>query len=518
MIAKFNDVRVIVLTMSATCALAAAASSSLPSTLGRAHITVADHTTGEPVPCRIHLTDAQGNPTLIKRLPAWDDHFCIDGDEEIALSPGAYTFVIERGPEYHRARGTFDVSKAETAAVNVTLNRIADLASEGWWSGDMHVHRVIEDMELLMKAEDLHVAPILTWWNNINAWLGKPMPVERVRCFDGQYFCDILGGEDERQGGALMYFNLDIPFDITWAQPEYPCPVYFQEQAKWQERAWIDIEKPFWWDVPVVLAHGYGDSIGLANNHCWRSTMLDNEAWGKPRDPDKFPSPHGNGLWTQFIYYQILNTGIRIPPSAGSASGVLRNPVGYNRVYVYTGQTTLNYPDWWEGLRQGRCFVTNGPLVRCEVSGHKPGHVFKAPGRQEVNLSINMELQSDDPIDRVAIIKNGAVVKEWSGRDIAAGDISLGSVNFKASGWFLVRVIADVKSTFRFASTAPYYVELGDEPRLISRASVGFFQRWVAERISRIKIDDPKEYKAVMRYHKQAQRFWEDKLERANAE
>jgi hypothetical protein len=135
-----------------------------------------------------------------------------------------------------------------------------------------------------------------------------------------------------------------------------------------------------------------------------------------------------------------------------------------------------------------------------------------------VNLPVNMELKSDDPIDRVAIIKNGAVVKEWSGRDIAAGDISLGSVNFKASGWFLVRVIADVKSTFRFASTAPYYVELGDKPRLISRASVDFFQSWVAERISRIKIDEPKEYKAVMRYHKQAQRFWQDKLERANAE
>ena len=53
---------------------------------------------------------------------------------------------------------------------------------------------------------------------------------------------------------------------------------------------------------------------------------------------------------------------------------------------------------------------------------------------------------------------------------------------------------------------------------MISTASVRFFLDWVAERISRIEIDDPKEYEAVMRYHRQAQGFWQEKLERANAE
>jgi len=34
-------------------------------------------------------------------------------------------------------------------------------------------------------------------------------------------------------------------------------------------------------------------------------------------------------------------------------------------------------------------------------------------------------------------------------------------VKFNESGWFLVRVITDNPKTFRFASTAPYYVEIG---------------------------------------------------------
>ena len=43
---------------------------------------------------------------------------------------------------------------------------------------------------------------------------------------------------------------------------------------------WIDAEKPFWWDMPIWLASGKIDSIGLANNHMQRDGMLTNEAWG----------------------------------------------------------------------------------------------------------------------------------------------------------------------------------------------------------------------------------------------
>jgi hypothetical protein len=65
-----------------------------------------------------------------------------------------------------------------------------------------------------------------------------------------------------------------------------------------------------------------------------RSGVMTNEAWGRPRERRRLPDPQGNGHWTQEIYYHILNCGLRLLPSAGSASGVLPNPVGYDRVYV----------------------------------------------------------------------------------------------------------------------------------------------------------------------------------------
>src|SRR5688572_32782092 len=117
--------------------------------------------------------------------------------------------------------------------------------------------------------------------------------------------------------------------------------------------------------------------MGLANNHEHRDGMLDAEAWGKPRDKAKFASPLGNGKWSQHIYYHLLNCGLRIPPSAGSASGVLANPVGYNRVYVHCAGE-LTWEKWWHGLRSGKVIVTNGPMLRARVNQQLPGHEFTA--------------------------------------------------------------------------------------------------------------------------------------------
>src|SRR5207302_5270525 len=122
-------------------------------------------------------------------------------------------------------------------------------------------------------------------------------------------------------------------------------------------------------------ASGEMNSLGIANNHMCRSQMYSNEAWGKPRDTKRLPGPRGNGFWSQEIYYHMLNSGLRIPPSAGSASGVLPNPVGYNRVYVHLDKE-MDYANWWKGLRAGRSFVTNGPLLRVRVNGQFPGHVL----------------------------------------------------------------------------------------------------------------------------------------------
>jgi hypothetical protein len=365
----------------------------------------------------------------------------------------------------------------------------------------------------------LHVAPVITWWNNRNQWDGqKRLPDEPLTKFDGDRFYHVLAGEDERTGGALLYFNLPRPLPITGASKEFPSPLKFVTEARSGGRtaAWIDVEKPFWWDVPAWLASGQVDSVGIAHNHMCRSEVKDQEAWGKPRDRTRLPPPGGNGLWSQEIYYHILNAGLRLPPSAGSASGVLPNPVGYNRLYVHV-DGPLTYPKWWESLRAGRVFVTNGPLLRVRADGQLPGQAFTAPAGKEIDLELKADLTTRDPVRSFEIIKNGRVERTVS-HDEWAKTGTLGRVRFQESGWFLVRAIAENPQTFRFASTGPYYAEIGPAKQRISKASAQFFIDWVEERTARVKLDDPAQQREVLQYHAAAKTFWEGVRAKANAD
>ncbi len=484
---------------------------------GKIEFIVADKKTGGQIPCRIHIKDNAGKPQRVGSLPFWDDHFCCPGRVQLDLPPGDYSYEVERGPEYKRFQGVFKVHKDASSQVRLALERLVDMTDEGWWSGELHVHRRPSNIELLMKAEDLHVAPVITWRNDRNEWANQRRPPDYLlTCFDQNRYYHVMAGEDEREGGALLFFNLENPLAIAGSGREYPSPMKFVEDARRHKNVWVDVEKPFWWDVPAWLASGQIDSIGLANNHMCRSRMYENEAWGKPRDSSHLPSPLGNGYWTQEIYYHVLNCGLRIPPSAGSASGVLPNPVGYNRVYVHV-EDGFSYEKWWEGLRASRSFVTNGPLLRVKVEGHFPGHVFVASQGKQIDLEVKASVTTQDPVRFLEIIKNGQVEQkvpydEW----VKTG--TLGTVSFKVTGWFLVRVIADNPKTFRFASTAPYYVQIGNVKDRISKKSAQFFLNWVNERMGRIKLEDPAQRREVLLYHARAKKFWEGILAKANAE
>ena len=94
------------------------------------------------------------------------------------------------------------------------------------------------------------------------------------------------------------------------------------------------------------------------------------------------------------------------------------------------------------------------------------------------------------------------------------------SLTFQRSGWFLVRAIADNAKTFRFASTAPYYVEIGPVKTRVSPRSAKFFLDWLDERAVRVaqKLQDPVKLREVLKYHQDAKSFWLRIVDRANAE
>jgi hypothetical protein len=465
------------------------------------------------MPCRVHLYDAVGQAVQPPGLPFWYDHFACTGCVPLQLAAGEYTYAIERGPEYTSARGRFVVPAATPQTISVALRRLADLAAEGWWSGDLHVHRWLDVIGQLMQAEDLHVAPVTTWWNNHGPWATTPLPVKPLMQFSGDRFAYALAGEDERGGGALLYFNLPAPLPgFENMGRETPSAMTFLRAAKAQAPGtqaggapvWVDLEKPFWQDTPIWLASGLIDSVGIAYNHLQRDRVLDNEAWGRARDRAMYPPPWGNGLWAQDIYYHILNSGFRLPPSAGSASGVLPNPLGYNRVYVQL-DGPLTYANWWAGLRAGRVFVGNGPLLRCRANGAWPGQIL----RSDTPLRVVLEgrLDARDPIAAVELVQNGRVERITLPAEFAVPE----------SGWFLVRAIAGVTNTFRFASTGPWYAEIGGQALPVRRASAQFFLDGVRARKAQLEqtLAGNPARDEVLQQVGDAEKFWEQKLTHA---
>ncbi|MEZ6074697.1 MAG: hypothetical protein R3C56_03195 [Pirellulaceae bacterium] len=124
-------------------------------------------------------------------------------------------------------------------------------------------------------------------------------------------------------------------------------------------------------DVPIWLASGHIDSIQLLGSHLTydgqRQTPV--EPLVDP-DPGRFRGPHAGGRLVEYLYWQVLECGLRIAPTAGSGFGRNGSPLGYNRVYAYSPNPSR--AAWWQAVRDGQAFVTSGPLLLsdCQWRGY----------------------------------------------------------------------------------------------------------------------------------------------------
>jgi hypothetical protein len=146
-----------------------------------------------------------------------------------------------------------------------------------------------------------------------------------------------------------------------------------------------------------------------------------------------------------------------------------------------------------------------------------PGHLFRAE-QGPVTVNIGLKLISQDNIRNIEVIKDGKVEAVVD----VGGELEQRrstSVTFQESGWFLVRAIADHPKTFRFASTAPFYVDIGGKSR-ISRRSSEFFVDWLKERREYLakQFNDPTARQEVMQYVDKALSFWEEKARTSTTE
>lgn len=480
---------------------------------GELTLTVVDAQTGQSLPCRMHLRNEKNRPQRAAKTVFFHDHFVFDGTVKVRLPRGTYHFVIERGPEYLDRNGYFVIENQAKDDKTVELRRACHLADEGWWSGDLHVHRLQKDIELLMQAEDLHLAGLLAWTNQNNEWT-KQMAEQPVRTLDGQR-CYTFAGEDQSPGGKLLYFNLPEPLRVAGREADEAATLESLFAARQIEASWIAIENATAPDLPLWLATGRIDSIGICHDQMHRPEMK-SDGRDTPHKQRQPPGTLGAGNRTQETYYHVLNCGLRIPPSAGSGSGDAPNPVGYNRIYVWLGQEPFAYDRWWQAFRKGRVVVTNGPLLRPVANGQPPGEVFEAAAGETVTLDVAMNVTVREKISYFELIKDGRVAASVRYEELAKTG-HFPPLEFDESGWCLVRAVTDLEETYRFASSAPWYVEIGDSPRRVSKQSAQFLVDRLAERGQQLRANG-KTPAALSEALDRAEMFWKEILAKSNAQ
>src|SRR5215510_183589 len=108
---------------------------------GQLVLQAVDRETGQPLAVRMHLKNAQGKVIKPPGVPALGDHFVFYDKLVLKLPNGGYEFLIERGPEYLERTGHFEIENFADDNKTIDLKRFADMAKEGWLSGDLDVQR-----------------------------------------------------------------------------------------------------------------------------------------------------------------------------------------------------------------------------------------------------------------------------------------------------------------------------------------------------------------------------------------
>ena len=419
------------------------------------------------------------------------------------LPPGEYTLTAEKGKEYISDSKTITVKPNEPMMVALRLKRWINMAERGWYSGETHVHRTVEELPALVQAEDLNVSFPLTAWvtdteatpalNNRNpdsvppAELIEVDPTHVIWPVNTEYEIFTVDGTRHTLG-AVFILNHQETFQLA-APPVSPIA----EEAR-RQGGILELDKHNWpWSMMIVPVMQVG-LFELTNNHIWR-TEFQFKNWYSENAGDYMDIEMEEGGFTErgWIdfgfknYYALLNCGFDMKPTAGTASGVHPVPLGFGRVYVKV-PGVFSYEKWLQGLVEGNSFVTTGPMLETNFEWNGSGVVVS--GRYET---------ANRQRGEVEVIVNGDVVPIGSTKQ---GDFKK-EFPLNGSSWFAVRVIEEGRP--RFAHTAPKHFKVSGKPLQPKEAEVGFLIKRVEDEIQRHKgvlgESALSEYRQALKYY-----------------
>ncbi|MCY4647794.1 MAG: LpqB family beta-propeller domain-containing protein [Gammaproteobacteria bacterium] len=498
---------------------------------GRLRVRVTD-SSGELLPSRIYLTGADGRayfphgsyPRVVSVTE--DYYFHSDGSFTATLPVGEARLEAWRGFEYEPVYRSADVRAGEHATVEVQLDRWIDMAADGWYSGDNHIHPnygghyfiTPEDLRNKAHSEDLNVANgmIANYWGNsrvedLEHFLGHPHPHTGPRTI-------VYYNEEYRPSYFAHLSLLNLTELIT---PFYIGSVGTAHHALYPDNAHV-----------LRRVHEQGGIGGYVHPFGLRHRDPDAAGAGSARelpvdailglaDFVDVACIWSDELGTAEVWYRLLNTGSRIPGTAGTdvMSDIWRHPaVGTTRTYVHTGEDHLDYDAWTDAMAAGRAFVTSGPILTLDVSGKGMGEELQLSGGEVVTVSATA--RSLFPMHRMEIIRNGEIVHTV---EATADGRSLGvelEMPVEGSGWIAARALGPPQhgamDSYLFAHTNPVFLIADGEP-IRSPEDAAFFVRWIDQVLDELRAmdrwDDPAHKDEVLATFEEGRRLYQAQID-----
>ncbi|SCG58735.1 CehA/McbA family metallohydrolase [Micromonospora rifamycinica] len=430
------------------------------------HVTVVDDATGAPVPCRVHFSSPAGVPYqphghhqhVAQNLRSW--HYDVGGD--VRLGERTYAYIdgtcqgwlprgdvivdIARGFEYEPLRQTVRIEPGQQS-LELRIGRIADLAAEGWWSGDSHVHFLsTAGAQLEQLGEDLRVVNLLQsqWgslFTNIEDFSGRPAVI------DGGGYLTYVGQENRQH---------TLGHVVLWGLTEPVMPWCSDGPGEAELGGALDATLSDWAD----RTHAQGGTVVAAHfpNPNGEPAVL--VATGRADAVEM--AAYSDGATEE--YYHYLNSGYRLPLVGGTDKMSSAVPVGLYRTYARV-DGEFSYPAWCQAVRAGRTFLSGGPLLTLTVDGDGPGDTVRLAGPGTVR--VHATVRSIFPLRCLEVVLNGEVVARAEtdgGRQAEiTTDLPIGAHSWLACRAFGTDYHLDEWARRVFAHTSPVYVACGGD-------------------------------------------------------
>ena len=491
---------------------------------GSVTVQIWDAGTEQPLSGRIYVDAPDRKPyyppqTYSRRNSFTRDYFFHQtAPIPVPLPAGEYTITATAGFEYKPKSIIVSVEDAGQQEIPVYLNRLTNLQEEGWYSGETHIHANYAhngpywirpaDVLMMIEAEDLNVGNVLA----ANSWGSAIMDKEHfspapLRHREKPYI--VRSGAEFRSTsyGHMCLLGLGEWFDpmytgfrLTDNAFDFPTNADIADSAR-RHGGMVTYAHPIH-HTPDPFDHDY-EALGI---------VMDMPGGGI--DAYDLMSRGGDELNAMKFYHRLLNCGFRISAAAGTdvfLNRLNRGVPGGDRVYVLT-EDPFTFDNWIEGLKKGRTFVTNNPLLDFKVNGQIPGSTISLPPGPAA-IRIECTAVSTAPMREVRFY--------WNGRIIATVEPDSFSfehqIDFevKESGWVSVCVIGEadklITDQYLFGYAGPVYIEYGSEP-VTSVDDARYFLTWL-DRFETLLIDRnqwaaPAQKRHVMQQLNQARRYY----------